>query len=163
MRKKVQLVPRLNLNIYTGCPIYTYIYIYIYIHIESVMRNLSFHLNNWRWLTFKRLSKVKAMIPTYACLEIKQLLYETLFYMLCFWNIRLSHFNWFTLYIYMYRVSVKKGRCMAEVKENKKVPYHFANFAIVNELLIIKNRRISPAYWLMQARDEMRPPCQRGC
>jgi len=42
----------------------------------------------------------------------------------------------------------------------------------VNELLIIKNRRIilyvlavciSPAYWLIQARDEMRPPCQRGC
>jgi len=43
---------------------------------------------------------------------------------------------------------------MEDVKENKKVLYHFANFAIVNELLIIKNRRISPA-WLMQARDEM--------
>jgi len=59
-------------------------------------------------------------------------------------------------------MSVKKGRShggsMKEVKENKKVLYHFANFAIVNEL-IIKNRRISPAYWLMQARDEMRPPC----
>jgi len=52
---------------------------------------------------------------------------------------------------------------MEEVKENKKVLYHFAYFAIVNELLIIKNRRISPAYWLMQARDEMRPPCQRSC
>jgi len=32
---------------------------------------------------------------------------------------------------------------MEEVKENKKILYHFANFAIVNELLIIKNRRIS--------------------
>jgi len=42
---------------------------------------------------------------------------------------------------------------MEEVKENKKVLYYFANFAIVNELLIIKNRRINPAYWLMQARD----------
>jgi len=52
---------------------------------------------------------------------------------------------------------------MEEVKENKKVLYHFANFAIVNELLIIKNRRISPAYGLMQARNEMRSPCQRGC
>jgi len=44
-------------------------------------------------------------------------------------------------------VSVKKGRShdgsTEEVKENKKVLYHFANFAIVNELLIIKNRRIS--------------------
>jgi len=63
-------------------------------------------------------------------------------------------------------VSVKKSRSRGwehgRVKENKKV-LHFANFAIVNELLISKNRRISPAYWLMQARDEMRPPCQRGC
>jgi len=47
---------------------------------------------------------------------------------------------------------------MKEVKENKKVLYHFAIFAIVNELLI-KNCRISPAYCLMQARDEMRSPC----
>jgi len=30
---------------------------------------------------------------------------------------------------------------MEEVKENKKVLYHFAVLAIVNELLIIKNRR----------------------
>jgi len=52
---------------------------------------------------------------------------------------------------------------MEEVKENKKVLYHSTNFAIVNELLIIKNRCISPAYWLMQACDEMWPPCQRGC
>jgi len=29
---------------------------------------------------------------------------------------------------------------MEKVKENKKVLYHFAIFAIVNELLIIKNR-----------------------
>jgi len=42
---------------------------------------------------------------------------------------------------------------MEEVKENKKVLYHFVNFAIVNELLIIKNSRISLTYWLMQARD----------
>jgi len=48
-----------------------------------------------------------------------------------------------------------------EVKENKIVLYHFVNFAIVNELLIIKNRRISPVYWLMQARDEMPPSSQR--
>jgi len=71
------------------------------------------------------------------------------------------------MYIYIYRVSVKKGRThgweLEEVKQNKKVLYHFANFAIVNELLIIKNRRINPAYRLMQARDEMRPLCQRGC
>jgi len=46
---------------------------------------------------------------------------------------------------------------MEEVKENKKILYHFANFAIVNELLIIKNRRVSPAYWLMQARLVGRP------
>jgi len=52
---------------------------------------------------------------------------------------------------------------MKEVKENKKVLYHFANFATGNELLIIKNHRISSVYWLMQVRDEMRSPCQRGC
>jgi len=52
---------------------------------------------------------------------------------------------------------------MKEVKKNKKVLYHFANFAIVNELLITKYRRISPAYCLIQVRDEMRPPSQRGC
>jgi len=44
----------------------------------------------------------------------------------------------------------------------KKTLHHFAIFAIVNELLIIKNRRISPAYCLMQARDEIRPR-DRGC
>jgi len=32
---------------------------------------------------------------------------------------------------------------MEEVKENTKVLYYFAVFAIVNELLIIKNGRIS--------------------
>jgi len=73
-------------------------------------------------------------------------------------------FNYFRLYIHVF---VKRGRShggsIEEVKENIKVLYHFANFAIVNKLLIIKNRRISSAYWLMQARDEMRPPCQRGC
>jgi len=52
---------------------------------------------------------------------------------------------------------------LEEVKENKKVLYYFAVFAKVNELLIIKNRHISPAYWLMQARDEMRPPSYRDC
>jgi len=39
----------------------------------------------------------------------------------------------------LYRVSVKKGRSRWEhgrVKETKKILYHFANFAIVNELLI---------------------------
>jgi len=44
-----------------------------------------------------------------------------------------------------------------EVKKNKKILYYFANFAInrVNELLIIKNYRISLVYCLMQVRDEM--------
>jgi len=42
---------------------------------------------------------------------------------------------------------------MEEIKKNKKVLYHFAIFAIVNELLNIKNRHISPAYCLMQACD----------
>jgi len=51
---------------------------------------------------------------------------------------------------------------MEEVKENKNVLYHFAIFAIVNELLIIRNRHISPAYCLMQARDKMRSLCD-GC
>jgi len=41
-------------------------------------------------------------------------------------------------YKHIYRVSVKKGRShggsMEEIKENKKVLYHFANFAIVNEI-----------------------------
>jgi len=45
---------------------------------------------------------------------------------------------------------------MEEVKENKKVLYHFAIFAIVNELLIIKNHCMSPVYCLMQIRDKRR-------
>jgi len=48
---------------------------------------------------------------------------------------------------------------MEEVKENKKILYHFATFVIINELLIIKNRRISPTSCLRQAHDEMRPSC----
>jgi len=31
-------------------------------------------------------------------------------------------------------------------QEEQKILYYFANFAIVNELLIIKNRYMSPAY-----------------
>jgi len=34
----------------------------------------------------------------------------------------------------------------------EKVLHYFAIFAIINELLIIKNCRISPTYCLMQAR-----------
>jgi len=44
---------------------------------------------------------------------------------------------------------------MGEIKENKKILYHFAIFAIVNELLIIRNRRISTAYCL-QCKRAMR-------
>jgi len=43
---------------------------------------------------------------------------------------------------------------MKEIKENKKVLYHFAIFAIVNELLIIKNRRISPVYFYASLRRD---------
>jgi len=39
---------------------------------------------------------------------------------------------------------------MEEIKENKKILYYFVIFAIVNELLIIKKRRVSPAYCLKQ-------------
>jgi len=56
-------------------------------------------------------------------------------------------------------MSVKGSRSIKEVKENKKVLYHFAIFAIINEL-IIKNRRISPAY---NASDEMRSLCDQSC
>jgi len=52
---------------------------------------------------------------------------------------------------------------MKEIKENKKVSYHFAIFAIVNELLIIKNHHTSPPYCLLQACDEMSPPSDRDC
>jgi len=48
-------------------------------------------------------------------------------------------------------------------RRTNKVLYYFAIFVIVNELLIIKNRRISPTYCLMQARDEMRPSSHRDC
>ena len=44
------------------------------------------------------------------------------------------------------------------IKPRRKVMYHFAKFAIVIELLMIKNRRISPAYRRIQARGEIRPP-----
>jgi len=54
-----------------------------------------------------------------------------------------------------------------EVKKNKKILYHFEIFVIVNELLIIKNRHINPAYCLMQARDKMSSievaSSDRGC
>jgi len=52
---------------------------------------------------------------------------------------------------------------MEEIKENKKVLYYFAIFAIVNELLIIKNGRLSLAYCLIQTRDELQPSSDRGC
>jgi len=52
---------------------------------------------------------------------------------------------------------------MEKVKGNKKVLYYFIIFAIVIELLIIKYCRKSPAYCLMQARDKMRLPNDRGC
>jgi len=38
---------------------------------------------------------------------------------------------------------------MEEIKENKNVIYYFAIFTIINKLLIIKNDRISPAYYPM--------------
>jgi len=44
---------------------------------------------------------------------------------------------------------------LEEIKENKKVLYHFAIFAIVNELLIIRNCRISTIYSL-QCKRAMR-------
>jgi len=40
---------------------------------------------------------------------------------------------------------------MEEIKGDKKVLYHFTVFAILNKLLIIKNHRISLAYWLTTA------------
>jgi len=46
------------------------------------------------------------------------------------------------------------------VKSSRKVLYHFAIFAIINELLIIKNHRINPAYRQLQARGEIRPAHQ---
>jgi len=45
----------------------------------------------------------------------------------------------------------------AQVKQTKlsqKVLYHFAIFAIVNKLLIIKNRHINPVYRLIQMRRD---------
>jgi len=62
--------------------------------------------------------------------------------------------SWYSVY----RVSVNGAEVgsMEEVKENKKVLYHFVIFTIVNKLLIIKNCRINPAYCLMQVCDEMR-------
>jgi len=67
-------------------------------------------------------------------------------------------------FFYVYRMSLRNGTVLGKgVKRNKKVLYHFAIFAIINKLLIIKNRDISPAYRLMQARGEMRLPSDRGC
>jgi len=82
---------------------------------------------------------------------------------LMFLIIMLFYYYQYVIVYHIYRVSVKKGQSRGwehgRVKENKKVLYHFANFAITNELLISKNCRISSAYWLMQARDKMRSPC----
>jgi len=76
---------------------------------------------------------------------------------------------WIYIYIYTHThiVFVKWGRSRGweheKSQRGQKVLYHFAFFVIVNELLIIKNRRITPTYCLMQARDEMRSSCDRGC
>jgi len=51
---------------------------------------------------------------------------------------------------------------MEKVK-NKRVLYHFAIFAIVNELLTIRNRRISPAYCRSLLNVSVRSLCDRGC
>jgi len=68
------------------------------------------------------------------------------------------HFNFRVMGPCVCRVSIKwscqgepvkwgaRIASMEEVKENKKVLYHFAVFATVNELLIIKNCLISPSY-----------------
>jgi len=47
---------------------------------------------------------------------------------------------------------------MEEVKKNKEVLYHFAVFAIINELSIIKYRHISPAYWLCKCAKKCSRP-----
>jgi len=64
---------------------------------------------------FKRLFKVKSKIPIYASFKIKQLLYEILSYkMLCFWDIRLSHFDWlilytsYRIYFFLIKILIKK-------------------------------------------------------
>jgi len=66
------------------------------------------------------------------------------------------------MHMHIYRVfkkwNLSRIGSIKEVKVTKKVLYHFAIFAIVNELLIIKICCISLAYCLMQARDEMRLP-----
>jgi len=54
----------------------------------------------------------------------------------------------YNIYTQMYRVSVKWGKSRdwehGRSQEKQKVLYYFAIFAIVNELLIIRNRHISP-------------------
>ena len=63
---------------------------------------------------------------------------------------------------YIYRVSRTIWdlfRVQVEwTKRSRKVLYHFTIFAIVKELLIIKNRRISPPTDLWKRASKMRPP-----
>jgi len=69
------------------------------------------------------------------------------------------------IYLYVYNYAYKEcfwifvtmlvGR---KNKLNQKVLYHFVIFAIINEILITKDCRISTAYRRMQTHGEMRPP-----
>jgi len=72
------------------------------------------------------------------------------------YNITITHITHIETYTWCLfnEVGARVGS-MEEVKENKKLLYHFAVFAIVNELL---NK---PS--LLAKRDEMRPSNHRGC
>jgi len=69
------------------------------------------------------------------------------------------------IYIYIYRVSgtTHLYPCVQveDVKLSRKVLYHFANFVIINEILIFEvaeKRHVRPAHRQMQALGEIRPP-----
>lgn len=71
------------------------------------------------------------------------------------------------LYVYIiYRVSynirANVHKLIEQTKLNGKILYHFAMFATVNELLVIKNHRIYSVYCRMQASGDIRPP-NSGC
>jgi len=57
--------------------------------------------------------------------------------------------------------TISRGQ-VKQIKLSRKVLYHFANFAINNELLIIKDSRISAAYCWIQVRGERRPLSDHG-
>jgi len=108
-------------------------------------------------VTFRGLSKVKSMEPSYVPLRAQQLLSETFLSTgFSFRDIGLDHLKWDTLYIHkMYcEISPIVHKKIDKIKMNIKVLYRLTIFAIIIKILIFEIA-------LMRARREKRSYCSR--